>query len=183
VPRTRREGLEAEVNLKADRWSAYASASQVSATYRFSGLLASPNSPFSDDSGDVAVRSGNRIGGIPPRRFKAGFDYQATPRLTVGADALGVSAERRVGDESNQDAQIPGYWVAGAHAALDLGHGLQLFGRVDNLFDRRYATFGTYFETDALANLHPSPLPADADPRTDTPAPPRSVLVGLRYRW
>ena len=183
VPRTRREGLEAELNLKADRWSAYASASGVSATYRFSGLLASPNSPFADDNGDVAVRSGNRIGGIPPGRFKAGFDYDVTPQLTVGADLLGLSAQRRVGDESNEDAQIAGYWVAGAHASFDLGHGLQLFGRVDNLFDRRYATFGTYFEADALESLHPSPLPDDPDPRTDTLAPPRSFLVGLRFRW
>jgi iron complex outermembrane receptor protein len=88
-----------------------------------------------------------------------------------------------VGDESNQDAQLSAYWVAGAHATWRLGRGLELFGRIDNLFDRRYATFGTYFETDALANVHPSPLPADPDPRTDTPAPPRAFLLGLRARW
>ena len=88
-----------------------------------------------------------------------------------------------MGDEANQDAQLSGYWVAGAHAAWDLGHGLQLFGRIDNLFDRRYATFGTYFGTDALNNLQTSPLPDAPDPRTDTPAPPRSWLMGLRVRW
>jgi iron complex outermembrane receptor protein len=66
---------------------------------------------------------------------------------------------------------------------LDVGHGIELFGRIDNLLDRKYATFGTYFETDALANVHPSPLPDDADPHTDTPAPPRSFQVGVRARW
>ena len=75
------------------------------------------------------------------------------------------------------------YWVAGVHMTWDLGRGLQLFGRVDNLFDRKYATFGTYFDTIALDNVHPSPLPADPDPRSDTPAPPRSFLIGLRARW
>jgi iron complex outermembrane receptor protein len=183
VSRTRREGLEAEINLKADRWMAYASASEVEATYRFAGVLPSPNSPFADDSGDVTVRPGDRIGGIPPGRFKAGADFNVTPTLAVGADVLGVSAQRRVGDEANQDAEIPGYWVTNAHATWALRRGLELFGRVDNLFDRKYASFGTYFETDALANLQPSPLPADPDPRTDTPAPPRSFLLGLRVRW
>lgn len=183
VPRTRRQGLEAEINFKSGRWMAYASASETRATYRFSGVLPSPNSPFADANGDVSVTPGDRMGGIPPGRVKAGADFNVTPALIVGGDLLAVSAQRRVGDESNQDAQLAGYWVAGVHATWDLGRGVQLFGRVDNLFDRRYATFGTYFDTATLANLQPSPLPADPDPRMDTPAPPRSLLVGLRARW
>ena len=183
VPRTRRRGLEAEINFRAGRWMAFASASEIEATYRFSGDLPSPNSPFADTNGNVQVNPGDRIGGIPPGRFKAGGDVDLTPALTVGADVLGVSAQRRVGDESNQDVRLSAYWVAGAHATWRLGHGLELFGRIDNLFDRRYATFGTYFQTDALANVHPSPLPDDPDPRTDTPAPPRSFQLGLRARW
>ena len=183
VPRTRRQGWEAEIDFRAGRWMAYASASEIEATYRFSGDLPSPNSPFADASGNVQVTPGDRIGGIPPGRFKAGADVDLTPALTLGADVLGVSAQRRVGDESNQDARLSAYWVAGAHATWRLGHGLELFGRIDNLFDRKYATFGTYFQTDTLANVSPSPLPPDPDPRTDTPAPPRSFQVGLRARW
>jgi iron complex outermembrane receptor protein len=183
VPKTRRQGLEAEINFRSLRWMAYASVSQVEATYRFQGLLPSPNSPFADANGDVSVTPGDRIGGIPPGRFKAGADVNLTPTLTVGADVLAVSAQRRGGDESNQDAKIPAYAVASAHLSWDLGRGLELFGRVDNLFDRRYATFGTYFGADGLADLHPSPLPADPSPDSDTPAAPRSFLVGLRWRW
>jgi outer membrane receptor protein involved in Fe transport len=129
------------------------------------------------------VTPGDRIGGIPPWRFKAGGDFNLTSAITLGADLLGVSRQRRVGDASNQDTQMPGYWVTGAHASWTPGHGLELFGRIDNLFDRKYATFGTYFDTSSLDNVHPSPLPADADPRTDSPAPPRAVSVGVRARW
>jgi iron complex outermembrane receptor protein len=183
VPRTRREGFEAEANFRSERWTAYASASQVEATYRFVGDLPSPNSPFADADGDVQVTPGDRIGGIPSWRVKAGGDYSLTPALSIGADLLGVGGQRLVGDEANQDARLPGYWAAGAHASWRLGHGLELYGRIDNLFDRRYATFGTYFATDSLDNLHPSPLPDDPSPVSQTPAPPRSVLVGLRVRW
>jgi iron complex outermembrane receptor protein len=183
VPRTRRQGFEAEVNLKTGRWMAYASAGEVDATYRFTGLLPSGNSPFADANGNLAVTPGDRIGGIPPWRFKAGGDFNLTSAITLGADLLGVSRQRRVGDASNQDTQMPGYWVTGAHANWTLGHGLELFGRVDNLFDRKYATFGTYFDTGSLDNLHPSPLSPEADPRTDSPAPPRAVSIGVRARW
>ncbi|HEY2359344.1 MAG TPA: TonB-dependent receptor [Phenylobacterium sp.] len=183
VPRTRRQGVEAEANFRSERWMVYASASEIEATYQFTGALPSPNSPFADDNGNIQVTPGDRIGGIPPGRIKVGGDVYLTPAITIGADVLGVSAQRRVGDEAGQDSKLPAYWVVGAHASWDVGHGIELFGRVDNLFDRNYATFGTYFETDALANVHPSPLPDDADPHTDTPAPPRSFQVGVRARW
>jgi iron complex outermembrane receptor protein len=183
VPKTRREGLEAQVDFKADRWMAYASASQVEATYRFSGAFASDSSPFADADGNVHIASGDRIGGIPAGRFKAGADYNVTSALSVGGDVLSVSSQRRVGDESNQDAQIPSYTVAGVHAAWDFGRGLTLFGRVDNLFDRKYSTFGAYFGADGIANLKPSPLPANPSPNSDTPSAPRSFAIGLRARW
>jgi iron complex outermembrane receptor protein len=183
VPRTRRQGFEAAINWRDSRWSAYASAARTEATYRFAGDLPSPNSPFADDNGNIQVRSGDRIGGIPPQRYKAGADVNLTPAVSLGGDVLGVSAQPRVGDEAGQDAKLPSYWVAGVHASWAMGHGLELYGRIDNLFDRHYATFGAYFGADGTANVHPSPLPADPDPRIDTPGAPRSFQVGLRARW
>jgi iron complex outermembrane receptor protein len=183
VPKTRREGLEAQIDFQSGRWMAYASASEVAATYQFSGALASGNNPFADADGNVAVTPGDRIGGIAPGRFKAGADYHLTSALTVGGDVLSVAGARRAGDEANQDAKLAAYTVASAHASWDIGHGLTIFGRIDNLFDRRYATFGTYFAADGLADLHPSPLPANPSPNSDTPAAPRSFLIGLRARW
>ncbi|HEX2801856.1 MAG TPA: TonB-dependent receptor, partial [Phenylobacterium sp.] len=183
VPRTRRRGLEAAIDWRSDRWLAYASASDVQATYQFTGALPSPNSPFADAAGDIHITPGARIGGIPELRGKAGADFTAATGLTVGADLLAVGAQRLVGDEAGKDARLAGYWLAGVHASWTLGRGVELFGRIDNLFNRRYATFGTYFEADGLASLKPSPLPADPDPRTITPGPPRAVQIGLRARW
>jgi iron complex outermembrane receptor protein len=110
-------------------------------------------------------------------------EYAVTARLSVGADVLAVSDQRRVGDEAGQDEKLPGYAVASLHGSYVIGHGLELFGRIDNLFDHRYATYGTYFDGGGLADVHPNPLPDDANPHTDTPAPPRSFQLGLRVRW
>ncbi|HEX3700287.1 MAG TPA: TonB-dependent receptor [Phenylobacterium sp.] len=183
VPKTRRQGFEASLDLLAGRWQAYAGYSYVQATYQFTGDLPSPNSPFADDAGNLSVTPGDRIGGVPAQRLKLGADYSVTPAVTLGADVLAVGSQYLVGDEANLDARLPAYWIAGLHGSWRLNRRLEVFGRIDNLFDRHDASFGTYFETDSLANLSPSPLPADADPRSVTPSPPRSLLIGLRARW
>ena len=183
VPKTRREGFEAEAEAASGRWSGYASYSYLRATYQFTGELPSPNSPFADDMGNVLVTPGDRIGGTPAQRFKAGADFALSASATVGADLLAIGPQFLVGDEANRDAKLASYWVANVHGSWRVGPRLELFGRVDNLFDRRYATFGAYFETSAVDNLDPSPLPEGANPRTVTPAPPRSFVLGLRARW
>jgi iron complex outermembrane receptor protein len=183
APRTRREGLEASLDFDAGRWSGYAGYSYIRATYQFEAALPSPNSPFADESGDVHVRPGDRIGGIPAQRLKLGADFAATPALTLGADVQGVGSQYLIGDEANQDAKLPAYWVASLHAAWKMTRALEFFARVDNLTDAHYASVGSYFETDSLANVSPSPLPQEPDPRTVSPAPPRTFLVGMRARW
>jgi len=183
VPGTRRRGLEASIAYRTRRWQAWAAYSRIEATYRFAAALPSPNSPFADARGDLQVRPGDRIGGIPADRFKAGAEVTATGALTLGADVQAVGPQWLIGDEANLDARLPGYWTADVHAALKLTGAVELYGRVDNLFGRRYATYGTYFETDGLEALAPSPLPDHPDPRSLTPAAPRSFLVGIRARW
>ena len=183
VPRTRREGVEASAEFSAPRWMTYVAYSRVAASYRFSGALPSPNSPFADADGDVQVVPGDHIGGVPADRFKAGVEVIPIPALTLGADVLAVGSQSLVGDDANQDARLPAYWVASLRASYRLGARLELYGRIENLFDRGYATYGAYFATDSLKNLSPSPLPDDADPHTLTPASPRSFLIGLRARW
>ena len=183
VPKTRRRGMEASLQYRSARWTAYASYSAIQASYRFAGALPSPNSPFADAQGDVTVRPGGRIGGVPSQRFKVGADVDLSHALSVGADVLAVGGQYLVGDEANQDARLPRWWTVSIHGAYRFDRRLELFGRIENLLDRRYATYGAYFETGALDNLGASPLPANPDPRTLTPAAPRSFVAGLRVRW
>jgi iron complex outermembrane receptor protein len=58
---------------------------------------------------------------------------------------------------------------------------VQLFGLVNNLFDRRYALFGTYFDPAAVANAG---LPVILnDRRTEVPGPPLAIYGGLRVTF
>jgi iron complex outermembrane receptor protein len=176
---TRRQGLEAGAEYRSKDWLVYASYAYLDATYQFTGDLPSPNNPSADADGNVHVTPGKHIPMIPQHQFKAGLDYAVTPAWTVGGNVVVVGSQYYVGDDANQNDKLPAYWVANLRTSYQLRKDLQVFGVVNNLFNRKYAVYGTYFETDAIVNAIPNP---PTDRRTQTPAAPLSVYAGLRYR-
>jgi outer membrane receptor protein involved in Fe transport len=152
VGSTRRQGIEAEAKLTARRFDVYASYSYVDARFLDSLQLAS-NSPAADANGNIQVSPGNQIPAIPHHRVKVGFDYAVTDAFKCGADLVYMSSQYYVGDESNQEPKLPGYAVVNLHASYQIDRTYQVYGRVDNVFNNHYATYGTFFETDQLPNF------------------------------
>jgi iron complex outermembrane recepter protein len=181
VPETRRQGVEAGLQYRSSRWLAYLGYSFLDATYRFSGRLPSPNNPFADEDGNIRVVPGRRVPGIPDHQAKFGLDYLVTPAWKVGGDATVVGSQYFVGDDANQNAKLPGYWLANVHTSYRLTKNLEIFALVNNLFDKRYALFGTFFDPHGVANAG---LPITlTDRRTEVFGPPRSVYGGVRVRF
>ncbi|HTA99177.1 MAG TPA: TonB-dependent receptor [Bradyrhizobium sp.] len=178
VGSTRRQGIEAEANLKSATLQLYASYALVDARF-LDALQVGSNSPFADANGNVQILPGNRIPAIPRNRIKAGFDYSVTDAFKVGGDALLVSSQYFVGDESNQAPRLPGYAVFNLHASYQINKTFQLYARVDNLFDNRYATYGTFFDTSSLPNFANGGA-AFTDARSLSPARPRAFYTGLK---
>jgi iron complex outermembrane receptor protein len=179
VPGTRRQGLEAGVNYQTQQYLFYANYALVDATYQFTGLLASPNNPSADANGDIFVTPGKQIPGIPLHQIKGGIDYWVTPLLKLGTDVIWVSSQWYVGDDANQNVKLADYWVANLHGSYQLTKELQLYGVINNLFNRKFATFGTYFDPQSVINAVSNP---PTDHRTITPAQPLSIYVGLRAK-
>ncbi len=157
VGSTRRQGIEAEINLKSSTLQVYASYALVDARF-LDALQVGSNSPFADGDGNVQILPGNRIPAIPRNRIKAGFDYSVTDAFKIGGDALFVDSQYFVGDESNQAPRLPSYAVFNLHASYQIDKTFQIYARADNIFDNRYATYGTFFDTGAIPNagLHRS---------------------------
>ena len=96
---------------------------------------------------------GNRLPGLP--RYSATFsaDYSGnlgTRGFTVGGDIVARSSQFLVGDEVNQNKPMPGYALFNLRGSLELVEGVSLFGELRNVFDRKYATFGTLSEVDEI---------------------------------
>ncbi len=124
VGSTRRQGIEAEVTLRSSTLQAYASYALVDARF-LDALQVGSNSPFADVNGNVQILPGNQIPAIPRNRIKAGIDYSLTDAFKVGGDALFVSSQYFVGDESNQAPRLPSYAVFNLHASYQINKTFQ----------------------------------------------------------
>jgi iron complex outermembrane receptor protein len=179
VAATRRQGLEAGAQYQTKQYLVYANYAFVDATYQFTGKLASPNNPAADANGDIFVTPGKQIPGIPQHQIKTGVDYWVTPLLKLGTDVIWVGSQWYVGDDANQNVKLADYWVANLHGSYQLTKEVQIYGVVNNLFNRKFATFGTYFDPQSVVNAIPNP---PTDHRTITPAQPLSIYVGMRAK-
>jgi iron complex outermembrane recepter protein len=181
---TRRQGLEASADYHSERWNAYVSYSYIDATFLDTITLASPNNPLATapdptqpDNRVITVLPGDRIPSAPQHRFKAGGEVAVTEAWKVGLDLLATSGQYLVGDEANLNPQLPGYWTVNLHTSYKLSPQVEVFGLVQNLFNQRYYTFGTFFDTKAI------PFLGLTDPRSLSPGAPLAAYVGLRAKF
>ena len=171
---TLRQGIEANVNYKQDRWNIYANYTYVDATFQNALTLQSPFNPFADASGNISVVPGDHLTGIPNFRFKLGAEYQVTKPWKVGADLNVVGSQWLVGDELNQNPKVAPYWVVNLHSSYKVTDNVEVFGLVRNLFDQHYNVFGTFFDVTSFPYL------GLTDPRTFIPGIPFAAYVGVR---
>ncbi|WP_027546490.1 TonB-dependent receptor [Bradyrhizobium sp. WSM2254] len=182
VGRTRRQGLEAEVNIKSPTLQFQASYAFVDARF-LDALELGSESPFRDPVTEtIHVSPGNQIPAIPRHRVKLGVDYAVTDVWKVGGNALFVSSQYLVGDESNQYTKLPSYTVFNLHTSYQVTKNVQLYGKVDNIFDKRYATYGQFFDRGALPNFTNGGNDF-TDPRSLSPARPRAFYAGMRVTF
>jgi iron complex outermembrane recepter protein len=181
VPGTRRQGLEASIQYQSQQWLIYAGYSLLDATYQFTGDLPSSNNPMANENGNVHVVSGNRIPRLPLNQGRLGVYFSPMPQWTLGADMAVVGSRYLVGDDANQNPELPGYWLANLHASYQLTEKVQIFGLINNLFNKRYALFGTYFDPQDVANVAlPTVL---TDYRTEVLGPPLAIYGGIRVTF
>jgi iron complex outermembrane receptor protein len=184
---TRRQGLEAALDYRSLRWSAYLSYSFVDATFRSPLTLNSSSNPFQDAAGNIRVEPGDRLPGIPLHRFKAGADFKLSSRWSLGGVLTVTSDQYYRGDESNQNAPLPGYHIISIHSTYQVSRVLDLFVSIDNLLDARYATYGLYSDpTGVGAPGIPASASSNApgvDHRFQSPAAPLAAFAGIRVRF
>jgi iron complex outermembrane receptor protein len=174
---TLRQGIEAGLSYQLARCNVFVNYTFVDAIFLSPLVLSSPNNPFADANGRIFVAPGDHIPAVPDHRFKAGADYKITGAWKLGADINVVGSQYLVGDQSNQNPKVPAYWVVNLHSSYQVTKNVELFGLVRNLFNQRYFTFGTFFQTDSFPYLNLT------DPRTFIPGAPFAAYAGLRARW
>ena len=181
VDKTRRAGIESSLQGKWRAFSWLAAYSYIDATFEDNFQALSPNHEFADDEGEVAVRAGDRIPGIPQHQFKISSDYLFTNGLNIGLDVLSNGGQVLRGDESNQLDKVSGYTTVSIRARYNISEKLEVFAKVDNLFDREYESFGLLGEEPGELEV---PIIEDlTNPVFLGAGAPRAAFLGLRYKF
>lgn len=192
VGRTRRQGVELGLERKTGPLRLSAHYSLIDATFQTPLRLNSPSNSTAAPLAcptctDIQVQPGNRMPGQPRQIAKLRAEWRIADRGSLGLNLMAQSRQYARGDENNQDVNgpLPGYALFHLDARWHLRPGLSLFAKVDNLFDRRYASFGTLGQNVFTAPGHQFD-PSGATWRNEqfrTVGAPRGVWLGLSYRF
>ncbi len=149
VNQTRRQGIDASIEYKTPRWSAFAAYTYTDATYQSGFVEAAGSNPAADADGNITVNPGNRLPGVPLNQGKLGLSYRVTDKWTVAAILLAQSGQFLVGDEANLTAELPPFFTLNLSTSYQVTPHVQLFAAVENVTNEKYYTFG-YFLPDVL---------------------------------
>lgn len=188
VGMTRRQGVELTAATRFSALLLAARYSYIDATFQSSFTEHSPANSSADADGNIQVSAGNRIPGIPNHAVKLRLDYDFTEQWSAGLNLLVTSGVHARGDENNRDTngKTPGYAVVNFDAQYQLAKSVQLFARVNNLFDRRYANFGVIGENFFTGHDRTFGPAAGVNPQVEqfrSPGAPRGIWLGLRYAF
>lgn len=129
IDRTRAKGVEATLALRP------VDALNVTASYSYIDARDRSGRPIFD---------GKRLPRRAEHAVSVSADYDWSFGLSTGATLTLVGDSF---DNATNSVRLDGYAIAGVRASMPVGQNLELYGRVDNLFDADYATaagFGTY---------------------------------------
>ncbi|MEI1341392.1 TonB-dependent receptor PqqU [Klebsiella pneumoniae] len=154
--KTRRQGMELGLDQQfGESWRLKAAWTWLDATYRTNVY-------------DDASCNGNRIPGIARNMGYASFGYQPEQGWYAGSDIRYMS-DIMANDENT--AKAPSWTVVGLTTGYKWSYGrmdMDLFGRIDNLFDREYVG---------------SVIVNESNGRYYEPAPGRNYGIGLNLAW
>lgn len=180
VGKTRRYGVETGLSTTyrrlfsaIDDWHFSANYTYINARYLDSFRIQNPLD--ASDPNGVRVRKGSQIPGIPEHLFKATIGVDLWQRWYLGIDTIYSGDQFFRGDEANVTEPLGGYWVFNFRTEFKVNEHFSIFGRVENLADKRYSTFGVYGEADEVLGSRYT------NNRFISPGAPRSGWIGVRF--
>ena len=177
VGATQRQGVDAGVQFKNERWLVYLEYSYIDATYQSGFVESAGSNPDGDVNGNETITPGDRLPGIPANQIKLGIYYKVTPKWTVGAVGIAQTGQYLFGDEANLTPELPGFFTLNLTTNYQLTPKIGLFATIDNVTNEQYYTYGTFSPT---TSVYLSQAPNATNPRAYSPAAPIGVLVGVR---
>jgi len=177
VGQTRRYGIEAgttanypQLFSQIDDWHFSTNYTYLNTTFLSGFDNIDPLNPAQA----LAVSKGDRIPNIPEHLYKATIGVDLWKKVLIGIDGLYSGDQYFRGDEANNNDKLSGYWVFNATAEYKVTKYFSLFGKINNIFDKDYNSFGVYGNASGILG------PDFNDGRFVSPGAPRGGWIGVR---
>jgi outer membrane receptor protein involved in Fe transport len=198
VGSTRRQGLDLSLGGKEGPLKWHVAYSYVDATYQSTFEVSAESNSTADANGNILVRPGDRIPLVPRHTGRLVLDFEISPKWDVGGNVIATSGSYLHGNENNANQPggtngegeyvvgsgwISGYAVINLTSKYSISKRFELFARLGNLFDKRYATAGfltsNSFNPNGSFIGNPDNWPNE---NAVSPGAPRAIWGGIRVR-
>ena len=150
IDRTRREGAELGSTLHLPgRLTVVGRYGFTRATFQSAAEIFSIRDAMGEEN---EVAPGKRLPLVPEHTASVGAEMSVPAGLELGASARYTGERWLRGDEANETEPLADYWVAQARVGYSRG-GWSVAAVVNNVFDRRFATFGTFNINQGAGNV------------------------------
>ena len=176
--KTKYLGLDINAGKTWGAWQLNTTYSYLKATYESTADL------FAGER-SMEITPGMRMAGIPMHKLKMHLDWTATEKWKLGSAMIVSSSIVTQGNEDgyitsalNGNAKVNGYALFNLNTTYTIEKGFEVFGKINNVFDKRYETYGmisTNYAEYSGSNASTSKFVA--------PGAPRTYMAGLRYKF
>jgi outer membrane receptor protein involved in Fe transport len=177
--KTKYMGVDINASKSWGAWHLNTTYSYLKATYESTAEL------LGADNREMDITPGMRMAGIPLHKLKMHLDWSATEKWKLGTSMIVSSSLVTQGNEDglldegggSGNAKVKGYALFNLNTTYKAQKGFELFGKIDNVFNRRYETYAML----AADNLY------DDDDQTLSkfvaPGATRTYMAGLRLKF
>ncbi len=197
--RTRRQGVEIGLSQRGGRLDWAVSYSALRATFESPAcIVAAANSsastsPACPGDDEIEIRPGNRLPGLPAQTLKLNVELRPGTQWRLGVQLNANAGQVVRGNENNAHqadggafqgaGRVGGFALLHLTGAWQLAEHWELFGKVANVLDRRYASAGL-LGRDAFGPTGGLKPPVGWQKEQFVgPGAPRSFWLGLRWTW
>jgi outer membrane receptor protein involved in Fe transport len=126
-----------------------------------------------------------RMAGIPLHNLKIHLDWNASDKWTLGSSVIANSSIVSQGNEDGYitsalsgDAKVNGYALFNLNTTYTVQKGFELFGKINNVFNKSYETYGMI----SINNIENDGTDSSTS-KFVAPGAPRTYMAGLRYKF
>ena len=168
------------VDINAGKsWGAW----QLNTTYSYLKATYESSAELLGVEREMDITPGTRMAGIPLHKLKMHLDWSATEKWKLGTSMIASSSIVTQGNEDGNiyegvsgNAKVKGYALFNLKTSYAVQKGFEVFGKIDNVFNRRYETYAMMAEN----NLY-------SDEQTLSkfvaPGATRTYMAGLRLKF